>query len=294
MRWTSLGPLALTLSALTVGCDGQDATSLAGADAGIADAADAADAGSLTTCTTVDHEAAGSAIWLEGHDAYLGVGASFYRASTAYVPRLGCNEACEVRSGEVVALDAGWPLPSSPGDLVVTGVGTSSVVLPDPHGYGGFYDDIAEGVDLADGAAVMVHGLGNPNGVPEFSAGLVAPARATVTAPGLGTTPAPRGQPFTLTWSTTSSATPDASLVVEFRGGAPSGSTPTAYAVRCEYRLGDGQGEIPAYVLSLFDAGDLELTITSEASTQVTAGDFDIRLRAEQRRGEFRRTLQLQ
>lgn len=199
------------------------------------------------------------------------------RGPDFFSPLLGCAGPCEVRPGYVV--DAGLPADDPAGDLVVTGVGTSTIVIepaPFPN-----YAHFEPSTLIAAGTPVTVAATGHPDGVPVFRRTVSAAADVIVNQPVFGGAPvvAPRDRPLEVRW-TLAPQNAGGEVVVRLFGDAFNPVPRNAFAVRCRYPASAGVVEVPAEILSLFAPGRVQTNVQIETSTHAPAGPYEIWLKS--------------
>ncbi len=232
------------------------------------------DGGGLGACPPLTDLPNGGLVSVQPSGGGVIISADFpARGPDFFRPLLGCAGPCEVRPGYV--LDAGLPADDPAGDLIVTGVGTSTIVIEQTRFPN--YAHFEPNTQIAAGTPVTVTATGHPDGVPAFRRTVPAAAELSVTQPVFAGAPvlAPRNQPLEMRWTLTPQNA-GGEVVVRLFGDAFNPVPRNAFAVRCRYPANSGVAEVPVQILSLFAPGPVQTNLQIETSTHAPAGPYEI------------------
>lgn len=165
----------------------------------------------------------------------------------------------------------------SAGDEVTASSDGGSVTMS-PTGDPGTYSGNATATRLWDGSqTVTIEAPGDADGVPSFTGELTPASEVTLTTPDAGSSvTVDTGSAWPVEWETSNVTT--GSVLVSLTASNQSRST----TIRCDWDATAGSNEVPADLLADMTKTEGTYQIYGGATTDVTAGDYEIDLSARE------------
>ena len=239
------------------------------------------DATQLPTATNGGGTKQGYVDLMGGAASRIGL-ANFYVDGMPRADAHATNQSCHFSSSGLCQINDCTAMPGSAsydyGPLAGAGtitatVGAQSLVMP--RNSAGSYQTSVEGFFWNDGDPVSVSASGSGDGVPAFTATVMAPPEFVIRAPVVGDSykvELPNRSAIPIEWD------PGAGDVeVELVAGSPLDHSVTAI---CKGSFSSGSLTLPAEAIAALPAGDADVLVIRSSVVKVAAGDWQVAVSA--------------